>query len=201
MLKVTIIDCGIGNLFSIECALKKIGLDAKISSTAKGLQNVDAIVLPGVGNFRAGSDNLRLLKPEIVKIVEDGVPLFGICLGMQLLFEESEESPGRGLGIFSGKVVKLPKHIKSPHMGWNTLKITKPTVLLDGIDEKDHFYFVHSYYPNPAVANVVAAVTDYSITFASVVAKKNVFGVQFHPEKSGKPGERVLRNFVRIVKK
>jgi len=200
-MKITIIDCGIGNLFSIECALKKIGLNASISSTAQGLRNVDAIVLPGVGNFKAGAQNLHLLRSDIFRLVEEGIPLLGLCLGMQLLFQQSEEGLGIGLGLFEGRVVKLPNNVKTPHMGWNTLKVYRPTDLLDGIDEEDYFYFVHSYYASPITRDVIVAETDYGLSFTSVAAKGNIYGTQFHPEKSGKPGQQMLRNFARIVKK
>jgi len=200
-MKMTIIDCGVGNLFSIECALKNIGLNASISSTVQGLRNVDAIVLPGVGNFKAGAQNLQLLRSDIFRLVEEGIPLLGVCLGMQLLFQQSEEGLGSGLGLFEGRVVKLPNDVKAPHMGWNTLKVYRPTDLLDGIDKEDYFYFVHSYYASPTNRDVIVAETDYGLSFTSVAAKGNIYGTQFHPEKSGKPGERMLRNFTRIVKK
>jgi glutamine amidotransferase len=198
---VAIIDCGVGNLYSIKNALQKTGLEANILSATQNLQNVDAIVLPGVGNFKAGAENLRSLKPRIVGLVDSGVPLFGVCLGMQLLFEGSEESSGEGLGLLKGQVQKLPANVKAPHMGWNTLTIMKKNELLDGVAEGDYFYFVHSYYANPADKKIAVANTSYGLDFASVVAKNNVLGTQFHPEKSGKPGERVLQNFSRIIKR
>jgi len=172
-----------------------------ILSESRELKDTDAIVLPGVGNFKAGSRNLQVLRQDILRLVESGVPLFGVCLGMQLLFEESEENPGEGLSLLKGKVLKLPTHVKTPHMGWNTLRVSKPNDLLDGANEEDYYYFVHSYYAAPTDKNIIVAETDYGLSFASVVAKGNVYGTQFHPEKSGKPGERVLRNFARIVKK
>lgn len=199
--KAAIIDCGVGNLFSLSCALGKVGLDANIFSASQNLRDADALVLPGVGNFRAGSRNLRILRQDIVRLVEGGVALLGVCLGMQLLFEESEESPGEGLGLIRGRVLKLPRRVKTPHMGWNTLRFIKAGELIDGIDEKDFFYFVHSYYPSPVERDVVAAETEYGLSFASIIAKGNVHGTQFHPEKSGKPGEQVLRNFARFIKR
>ncbi|RJS74611.1 imidazole glycerol phosphate synthase subunit HisH [Candidatus Bathyarchaeota archaeon] len=195
------IDCGVGNLFSITCALRKAGLDASIVSSPSELKDVDAVVLPGVGNFNAGSRNLKMLRNKIFSLVDEGVPLLGVCLGMQLLFESSEESKGEGLGLFRGRVVRLPKTVKIPHMGWNTLKILRQCDLLAGVSEDDYFYFVHSYYGNPADAAVVVAETDYGLNFASVVNRGNIYGTQFHPEKSGEPGVAVLRNFVGIVKK
>ncbi len=181
--------------------MKKTGLDTEVCPPRQRLANVDAVVLPGVGNFREGAKNLQLLKSDVDRLVETGVPLFGICLGMQLLFEYSDEGSGNGLGLLEGKVLRLPRHVKTPHMGWNTLRLAGSCELLAGIDEEDYFYFVHSYYPDPTNNEVIAARTDYGVSFASVVASKNVYGAQFHPEKSGEPGERVLRNFAEIIKR
>ena len=157
---MAIIDCGVGNLYSIKCALQKTGLDATISSTPKNLQNIDAVVLPGVGNFKAGSTNLQNLRSMIAGLVESGVLLFGVCLGMQLLFEGSEESSGEGLGLLKGRVRRLPLNVKAPHMGWNTLAFLKRNELLDGVAEDDYFYFVHSYYADPADNGIVVANTS-----------------------------------------
>ena len=198
--KIAIIDYGIGNLFSIRCTLQKVGLDAAIASKPRDLKGYDGIVLPGVGNFRSGARNLRSLRMDIARRVDGGVPILGICLGMQLLFEESEESPGEGLSFIRGKVLRLPRNVKTPHMGWNTLRILKDNELLNGISGEDYFYFVHSYYASPA-EKVTVAETEYGISFASVVTKKNIFGTQFHPEKSGRPGQKVLRNFAEIIKR
>jgi len=197
--KIAIIDYGIGNLFSIRCALRKVKLDAAIVSKSQDLKGYDGIVLPGVGNFRSGAKNLRNLRRNIARLVDDEVPILGICLGMQLLFEESEESSGEGLSLIRGKVLRLPGNVKTPHMGWNTLRILDDNELLNGVSGKDYFYFVHSYYANPS-EKVTVAETEYGIPFASVISKKNIFGTQFHPEKSGKPGRKVLRNFAGIVK-
>jgi len=123
ILKVAIIDYGIGNLFSIRCALRKTGLDATIVSKPQDLDEYDGIVLPGVGNFKSGADNLYPLRPRISRLVNSGIPILGICLGMHLLFEESEESPGEGLSLLKGRVLRLPRNVKTPHMGWNNLRI------------------------------------------------------------------------------
>jgi len=200
ILKVAIIDYGIGNLFSIRCALQKTGLDVDIVSKPRDLDEYDGIVLPGVGNFKSGAQNLYPLRSEISQLDDDGVPILGICLGMQLLFEESEESLGEGLSLLRGRVLRLPRNVKTPHMGWNNLRILVDNELLDGISGEDYFYFVHSYYANPSEREIVVAETEYGVPFASVVAKNNIYGTQFHPEKSGKPGRRVLRNFAGIVK-
>ncbi|MEM2888272.1 MAG: imidazole glycerol phosphate synthase subunit HisH [Candidatus Bathyarchaeia archaeon] len=194
-------DCGIGNLFSITCALRKIGLETNIVSSSNGLKESDAIVLPGVGNFKAGSESIQALRCDIYELINDGVPVFGICLGMQLLFESSEESQGKGLGLIKGKVIRFPSNMKTPHMGWNTLKFVKHIRLVDGIRENDYFYFVHSYYGKPVDREVVVANTRYGLDFASIVAYKNIWATQFHPEKSGKPGQVILRNFSKILKR
>ena len=188
-------------MFSIKCALRKTGLEANIVTGSDGFIEVDAIVLPGVGNFKAGSRNIQAVKKDITERVEAGVPLFGVCLGMQLLFESSEESQGEGLGILKGKVVRFPFTVKTPHIGWNTLKVVRQNELLDGISGGDYFYFVHSYYGDPVDKKVVIAKTDYGIDFASVITCENIWATQFHPEKSGKSGEIVLRNLNEIIKK
>ena len=199
-MKVAVLDYGIGNLFSIKCSLQKIGLDVEVTSSLKGCK-YDGIVLPGVGNFKVGAENLSPLREEIVRLTSSGTPLLGICLGMQLLFEESQESEGRGLALLRGKIIRLPTDVKTPHMGWNNLHIIADTEILDGIDERDYFYFVHSCYARPADKSVIVAETEYGIRFTSVIAEGNIYGTQFHPEKSGKSGSRILRNFMMIMKR
>ncbi len=199
--KAAVIDYGIGNLFSISCSLRKVGVDVDIVSASQRVRDVDAVVLPGVGNFKAGSQNLMAFRQNILGPVGNGVLLFGVCLGMQLLFEKSEESAGIGLGLLKGQVVRLPRQVKTPHMGWNTLRISKPSSFLEGVNEKDYFYFVHSYYGTPSESDIVIAKTDYGLSFPSVVAQDNIYGTQFHPEKSGKLGQRVLANLVAIIKR
>ncbi len=198
---MAIVDYGVGNLFSLECALKKVGLNPYIVSSPSQLKAPDALILPGVGNFAAASRNLEPLKPEILDAVKEGIPLLGICLGMQLLFPESEESEGRGLALFQGKIVKLPKSVKVPHMGWNTLSMVKQSELLEGLQEEAFVYFVHSYYPNPLNEDIIIAKTTYGVPFASIIAKKNLYGTQFHPEKSGETGMAILKNFAKVVKR
>jgi len=198
---VAIFDYGVGNLFSLECALKKVGLTPSIISSPSQCKPVDALVLPGVGNFATASRNLEPLKPEILNAVKEGVPLLGICLGMQLLFTESEESEGHGLSLFQGKNVKLPKSVKVPHMGWNTLSMVKQSDLLEGLQEEAFAYFVHSYYPDPLNEDIIMAKTTYGVPFASAIAKRNLYGTQFHPEKSGETGTVILKNFAKIVKR
>jgi glutamine amidotransferase len=199
MPEVLILDYGVGNLLSLKIALGKAGFSPRITADHKRLKNADAVVLPGVGSFSAAVEKLGSLKAGLSEIVESGLPILGICLGLQLFFERSEEGPGKGLALFKGKSVKLPSCLKVPHMGWNTLKIIKETKILEGIKDDSYVYFVHSLYPVPFNKSLVCAETDYGITFASVIASENVFGTQFHPEKSGATGLRMLENFVKIA--
>lgn len=199
MAKAVIFDYGAGNLLSLKTALEKVGLSVTIGSTSADLADADAIALPGVGSFTASLEKLATVKATLERKVEEGPPLLGICLGMQLFFESSEEGPGDGLGFFQGKVMQLPRTVKVPHMGWNTLHIARPNELFDGIAEGAYVYFVHSLYPNPADKSIVIAETEYGSTFASAVAKGNIYGTQFHPEKSGDIGLQILKNFAKIV--
>jgi glutamine amidotransferase len=201
MPEAVIFDYGAGNLLSLKVALEKVGLKAKIGSSMQELKNADAIALPGVGNFSAALEKLNSVKDEILDAVKNSVPMLGICLGLQLFFQKSEEGPGNGLALFDGDTVRLPGSVKVPHMGWNTLRITKQNEILDGIDDESYVYFVHSLYPVPADKEIVCTETDYGTTFASAIARKNVFGTQFHPEKSGDIGLRILKNFARAVAK
>jgi glutamine amidotransferase len=165
------------------------------------LKDVDAIVLPGVGNFLAASRNLTSLKEDILERVRDGTPVLGICLGMQLFFQESEEGKGRGLALFQGENVQLPSFVKVPHMGWNALRIVRQDKLLEGVQNESYVYFAHSCHPVPIDRDIICAETTYGITFVSAIARQNVYGTQFHPEKSGECGLRILRNFAEIVKR
>ena len=201
MPEAVIFDYGAGNLLSLKVALKKVGLNAKIGSTTRALKEADAIALPGVGNFSAAAAKLEPVRDEIIDAVKNGVPLLGICLGLQLFFPRSEEGAGNGLALYEGKNVWLPSSVKVPHMGWNTLKIVKQNELLDGVKEDSYVYFVHSLYPVPSDKDLVCTETDYGTTFVSATASKNVFGTQFHPEKSGYVGLKILKNFARAVKK
>jgi glutamine amidotransferase len=199
MPEAAIIDYGVGNLLSLKCALEKVGLSATIGLSKRQIKKADAIALPGVGNFFAAAAKLDAVKQELVDAVESGTPVFGICLGLQLFFPESEEGPGNGLALFEGKNVRLPNSVKVPHMGWNTLRIVKQNEILDGVDDEAYVYFVHSLYPVPIDKKIVCAQTDYGTTFTSIIARKNVYGTQFHPEKSGDVGLRILKNFAKIV--
>jgi glutamine amidotransferase len=197
--KAVIFDYGVGNLLSLKCALEKVGLEAEIGTSAKELAAADAIALPGVGAFTAAATKLEAVKETLTSKVKDGTPLIGICLGLQLFFEKSEEGPGNGLSLFKGKNVRLPSTVKVPHMGWNTLNIVKQNELFDGIAEDSYVYFVHSLYPVPVDKKIVCTQTEYGITFTSAIASKNIYGTQFHPEKSGDLGLKILKNFAKVV--
>ncbi len=201
MPQAVIFDYGVGNLLSLKTALEKAGLTATIGTTSKDLVKADAIALPGVGSFTAASSKLDTAKETLLTKIKDGTPLLGICLGLQLFFESSEEGPGTGLELFKGRNVQLPKTVKVPHMGWNTLNIVKPNELFDGITEGTFVYFVHSLYPVPIDNKIVCTATEYGVTFTSSVASKNIYGTQFHPEKSGDVGIKILKNFVKTVVK
>ncbi|MCJ7762684.1 imidazole glycerol phosphate synthase subunit HisH [Candidatus Bathyarchaeota archaeon] len=199
MPKVLIIDYGVGNLLSLKFALEKAGLNAKITAPTQQLKNADAIALPGVGNFSAAAKALASVKAELVDTVNSGTPVLGICLGMQLFFQESEEGPGEGLAFFKGKNLKLSGPVKVPHMGWNSLRMVRQNELFDGVKNDAYVYFVHSLYPVPVDNEIVCTQTEYGGTFPSAVASKNVYGTQFHPEKSGDVGLKILKNFAKIV--
>lgn len=201
MAKAVIFDYGVGNLLSLKTALEKVGLTVTIGTTGQDLSNADAIALPGVGSFTAASKKLGGIKQIVEAKVKDGVPIIGICLGLQLFFESSEEGPGYGLDFFKGRNVQLPNTVKVPHMGWNTLNLVREAELFDGIEEGAYVYFVHSLYPVPEDENIISTTTEYGTTFASSTIYKNIYGMQFHPEKSGDVGLKILRNFAKAVVK
>jgi glutamine amidotransferase len=206
---IAIVDYGMGNLRSVQKALQKLGYNAQITSDVETVLQADKVILPGVGAFGAAMENLRRagLDVAIRGFIATGKPFLGICLGLQLLFEVSEETrsaePERGLGILRGKVVRFPegltdgqgKPLKVPHIGWNVLHFTRRDTLFEGIDEGSHVYFVHSYFPIPEEEGIVTAMSDYGIPFCCAVRSGNVRAVQFHPEKSSAVGLRILRNF------
>lgn len=199
---IGIVDYGRGNLRSVEKALEKLGFKAEIINTPQQIREVKGIILPGVGAFAdamsalAEGDWLLPLKD----FVQGGKPFLGICLGMQLLFETGEEHGiHQGLGFLKGKVVKFPVGLKIPHMGWNTINIRGSNVICNGVPENSYFYFVHSYYAKPENSDCIAATSDYGIEFPAVVGKDNVWGAQFHPEKSNPWGLVMLNNFGKWV--
>jgi len=196
------VNYGVGNLRSVKRGLEKSGAKVLITHNPRDLGKSDAIVLPGVGAFAAAVKNLSPLSSVVTQSVEDGKPLFGICLGLQLLFTRSSEGGSiDGLDLISGDIVKLPDSMKIPQMGWNTVDIVHHHPLLEGVQNHSYAYFVHTYLPKPSERKVIVANTEYGVKFPSVIAKQNLFATQFHPEKSSKTGLTILKNFVRIVKR
>jgi len=198
--QVAIIDYGVGNLRSVEKAFAANGCAAVMSSDEKVLRQAERLVLPGVGAFGACMNKLvaRGFDELVRERVAAGTPLLGVCVGMQMLFEESEEfGASRGLGFLRGRVRRFSADLVVPQVGWNQVRQQKSNPLFGGIKDSAFFYFVHSYYCAPAETEVIAGETDYGVAYASVVARKNLFGVQFHPEKSQKDGLRMLANFAR----
>ena len=199
---IAIIDYDAGNLKSVEKALQYLGEDVKITSDANEILGADKIILPGVGAFGDAMEklNTRGLSEVIREAVKRKIPLLGICLGLQLLFEASEESPGvDGLSVLKGKIIRIPdkEGFKVPHIGWNSLKINPESKLFAGIPEDSYVYFVHSYYL-AAEEPIVAATTDYVVDIHAAVEKENVFACQFHPEKSSDVGLTILKNFISL---
>ncbi|MEW6554989.1 MAG: imidazole glycerol phosphate synthase subunit HisH [Actinomycetota bacterium] len=198
---ITIIDYGMGNLRSVEKAFAFLGHEVAVSHDPASLGKARNIVLPGVGAFGDAMQELhaRELTGPLRKAIAAGVPFLGICLGYQLLFESSEESPGvEGLGILPGRVVRFPDRVKVPHMGWNDARFERSHAVLEGVETGSFFYFVHSYYVEPAEARDVLAVTSYGLDFASGAARDNLVAFQFHPEKSSTAGMRILDGFARM---
>lgn len=193
-----IIDYGAGNLHSVKNALDFIGAQSVITGDAERILNADRIILPGVGAFGSAMQALTAsgLVPVIKQAVKNGTPILGICLGLQLMFEGSEESPNvDGLGIFKGKCVKIPDcGLKIPHIGWNNIELAKESKILS----EDYVYFVHSYYLTTPEPEIISAYTDYGKRLAVAVERDNVFAVQFHPEKSGGAGMEILKRFMSV---
>lgn len=201
--QLAVVDYGAGNLQSVCKALAHIGCEAVVTGDPAVLMEAKGILLPGVGSFGDAMENLRGRKLEdpLKACIAAGKPFLGICLGLQLLFESSEESPGvAGLGVLRGKIRRLPKEagLKIPHIGWNSLHFTKPSGFFQGIPEESYVYYVHSYYLE-AQEDVVIATTEYGATIHGAVKKGNLIACQFHPEKSGELGLDLLRNFARMA--
>lgn len=200
---IAIIDYDAGNLKSVEKALQHLGEDCKITRDVNEIATAEKVILPGVGAFKDAMEKLEKyhLVDVIKAVAEKGTPFLGICLGLQLLFESSEEGPGvPGLGLLPGKIVAFPKKegYKIPHMGWNSLKIVPDAALFRGIEKEPYVYFVHSYYLEAEAISDVAATTEYITTVHASVQRGNVFACQFHPEKSGDVGLQILKNFCEI---
>ncbi len=201
---IAIIDYGAGNIQSVSKALKHIGCDAFITRDKEQILKADGAVLPGVGSFGDTMDTMNSygIKDTVIEYTKSGKPFLGICLGLQLLFPASEESPeAKGLGIFDGTITKIPsgEGLKIPHIGWNSLDIKKTDGLFKGIDKNPYVYFVHSYFLNASDKNIVSAQTQYGVTIDASIEQGNIFATQFHPEKSGETGLKILKNFADIV--
>ena len=206
---IAIIDYKMGNVRSVAKALESLGADVAVTAGKTKLAKAKALVLPGVGAFAAGMQNLRKLNliPEIKKAIAANKPFLGICLGQQLLFSQSyEHGKHKGLDIIPGEVIKFKPGLKIPHMGWNTIEKTEnrrqktEKDILRGVPEGSYFYFVHSYYVKPKNRKCIIASTEYGQRFASIVGQDNTYGIQFHPEKSSDIGLKILKNFCRISK-
>lgn len=204
---IAIIDYGMGNLRSVEKAFLKIGAKANVTAMPSDLDNAKALVLPGVGAFADCMRNLeeRGLLQSMVSSIKKGKPYLGICLGLQILFEESEEfGLNKGLGIISGKVRRFSfkkEGLKIPHMGWNSIKIIKKAPVFEDIPDESYFYFVHSYYVEPSDTSVISTITEYGHPFVSSIWNDNIIAMQFHPEKSQALGLKVLKRFVEFIKR
>lgn len=199
---IAIIDYGAGNLHSVKNALDFLGAESKITGSASEILSADKVILPGVGAFGSAMNALTAsgLKEVIFEVTDKGTPLLGICLGLQLMFEKSEEAPDvKGLGLFKGTIVTIPdRGLKIPHMGWNDIEVVKDSRILHNIGENPFVYFVHSYYLNASDESVVSAYTNYGERLGIAVEKDNVFATQFHPEKSGETGMKILKNFINL---
>ncbi len=201
---IAIIDYGAGNILSVQKALDHIGCENVVTSDAAVISSADGAVLPGVGSFGDAMDNLGAggLVGTVKDFAASGKPFLGICLGLQVLFDSSEESPDvQGLSLMTGSVRRFPSDmgLKIPHIGWNSIEYDRDCPIFKGLSDNPYVYFVHSYYLEAADKGVVSAVADYGIKFHAAVWKDNVFATQFHPEKSGNVGLQILRNFVGLI--
>ena len=202
---IAIIDYGAGNIQSVYKALKYVGCDCIVTNDKNEIMKADGAILPGVGSFGNSMDNMNEngITETVREFIKTKKPFLGICLGLQLLFPESEESPGvKGIDIFKGTVTKIPdgEGLKIPHMGWNSIKLLKKDGIFKGIKDNSYVYFVHSYYLNAENKDIVAAQTEYGVTIDAAVSYKNVTATQFHPEKSGEVGLQMLRDFAEMCK-
>ena len=201
MVSVAIFDYGAGNIFSLKTAFEKNGASIDVITSFDQAKDFSGILLPGVGNFDPAIRSIRDYSATQFKdFVKDKIPVLGICLGMEMFFAKSEEGKENGLDVLNGEVVLLPKDMKLPHMGWNSLQIKRESKLLDGVDNGSWVYFVHSYRAKPLDENIIVADADYGITVPAVVEKDIYFGTKFHPEKSGKIGSLMIRNFLKECK-
>ena len=201
-IQIVVIDYQSGNLRSVAKALESHGVSPRITGDPSDLDNADAVILPGVGSGPAAMDALRergLVDP-LRNYIAGGRPFLGVCLGLQLLLDRTEEGDAPCLGIVSGLVRRLPSGLKVPHMGWNSVEFSQQHPILDGIPQGSHFYFVHSYYADPEDVDGVIGTTEYGLPFCSLYARGNLVATQFHPEKSGPVGLRIYHNFLALTR-
>ena len=201
-MNVTLIDYGAGNVPSVERALRRLGAQVETTNLAEKIAAARCLVLPGVGHCAAliAALDAHSLRQPLLEAVGRGAAFLGICLGLQALYESSEEAPAlRGLGLIAGRITRLPENVKLPHMGWNTLKTVRKTCLLDSVPADAYFYFAHSFAA-PAAGEESAAISEHGREFVAVLEKENICAVQFHPEKSGAAGAQVLRNFLQVTR-
>ncbi len=202
MVSVAIFDYGAGNIFSLKNSLEKAGASVDVITNFDKFNEYSGLLLPGVGNFDPAIKSItEFSKTGLIDFVKDITPVLGICLGMEMFFEKSEEGKENGLSIMNGEVIVLPSSMKVPHMGWNNLEIKKPGKILEGVDNGSWVYFVHSYIVKPNSSDIITAESDYGIKVPAVVEQDNFFGTQFHPEKSGTVGKIMIKNFLDVCKK
>ncbi len=200
---ISIVDCGFGNIASVRNAFAKIGEQTSIAKTPKEIESAEKLVLPGVGNFGSAMQMIRrnALEQSLKGFVASGKPFLGICIGLQLLFEQSEESPcEKGLGVLQGNVVRFCKAEKLPQIGWNKVQAKKGTLLFEGIAKSEWFYFVNSFFAKPSDTAIVSGNAFYGERFCAAIERGNIFATQFHPEKSGVAGLKLLKNFAGVIK-
>ena len=200
---IAIVDYGAGNLRSVAKAVEKLGYSPEVTGDPQKVRNAKAVILPGVGASDSAMTALeeRGLVEPLRAVIRDGVPFFGVCLGLQLLLESSEEGSMPCLSVVPGRVKRFPNSVKTPHMGWNEVNFDRDHPVLEGVESGSYFYFVHSYYADPEDQSLVLGTTDYASPFCSVIARDNLVATQFHPEKSGGVGLRLYENFLRSMVK
>ena len=200
MVSVAIFDYGAGNIFSLKNSLEKVGATVSVIRDFDKPNNFSGIFLPGVGNFDPAMVSISKSTTSFLNFVKE-TPVFGICLGMEMFFKQSQEGTQKGLNVIDGEVISLPNSLKVPHMGWNDLQIKEPGIILNGVKNGSWVYFVHSFRAKPDSDDVITAESDYGIKVPAVVEKDNFYGTQFHPEKSGDVGKIMLKNFLDVCKK
>ncbi|MDH3764740.1 MAG: imidazole glycerol phosphate synthase subunit HisH [Nitrosopumilus sp.] len=201
MVSVAIFDYGAGNIFSLKNSLEKIGATVDVITNFDDSNTYSGLLLPGVGNFDPAMNSIRSFSKTQFQEYVGTMPVLGICLGMEMFFEKSEEGKEQGLNVIDGEVIILPPSMKVPHIGWNNLEIKKPGKILEGVEDRSWAYFVHSYRVKPNSNDVITAESDYGIKVPAVVEYKNFFGTQFHPEKSSSVGKIMLENFLKECKR